>query len=134
MRALGGAAEPEAAADPIICHASVRAMLLAQKAYAEGAFALCLEAADLHERASHGDADARALLEVQTEIVKSWPSEWCLEGNKLAMQVLGGAGYVRDWPLEQLYRDNRLVQRDASRTRRGAQPPHHSPRSSLCRT
>lgn len=41
-------------------------------------------------------------------MVKSWPSEHCLEANKWAIQVLGGYGYTRDYPLERLYRDNRL--------------------------
>jgi hypothetical protein len=41
-------------------------------------------------------------------VVKSWPSEHCLEANKWAIQVLGGYGYTRDYPLERLYRDNRL--------------------------
>jgi len=93
---------------PIIEHDDVKRMLLQQKAYAEGGYALCLAAAALHDQASAGDARAAALLDVQTEIVKSWPSEWCLEANKLAIQVLGGAGYVQDYPVEQLYRDNRL--------------------------
>jgi butyryl-CoA dehydrogenase len=48
------------------------------------------------------------LLEVLTPIAKSWPSEWCLEANSLAIQVLGGYGYTRDFPVEQYWRDNRL--------------------------
>ncbi len=48
------------------------------------------------------------LLEILTPIAKAWPSEWCLEANKLAIQVLGGYGYTRDYPVERLYRDNRL--------------------------
>ena len=59
-----------------------------------------------------GDDSARArshlLLEVLTPIAKSWPSEWCLEANSLAIQVLGGYGYTRDFPVEQYWRDNRL--------------------------
>ena len=43
-----------------------------------------------------------------TPIAKSWPSQWCLEANSLAIQVLGGYGYTREYPVEQLYRDNRL--------------------------
>ena len=39
---------------------------------------------------------------------KSWPSEWCLEANSLAIQVHGGYGYTRDFPVEQYWRDNRL--------------------------
>ncbi|MCF6329402.1 MAG: acyl-CoA dehydrogenase, partial [Henriciella sp.] len=43
-----------------------------------------------------------------TPIAKSWPSEFCLEANKLAIQVLGGYGYTREYPVERFYRDNRL--------------------------
>jgi butyryl-CoA dehydrogenase len=45
---------------------------------------------------------------VLTPIAKSWPSEWCLEANSLAIQVHGGYGYTRDYPVEQYWRDNRL--------------------------
>ena len=43
-----------------------------------------------------------------TPIAKSWPSQWCLAANDLAIQVHGGYGYTRDYPVEQFYRDNRL--------------------------
>jgi len=98
---------------PIIEHVDIRRMLLGQKAAVEGAQALCLYAAGLvDEIASADDAAtrdrARATLELLTPVVKSWPSEHCLEANKWAMQILGGYGYTRDYPLERLYRDNRL--------------------------
>jgi hypothetical protein len=48
------------------------------------------------------------VLEVLTPIAKSWPSQWCVEANSLAIQVHGGYGYTRDYNVEQLYRDNRL--------------------------
>ena len=48
------------------------------------------------------------LLGILTPIAKSWPSQWCLTANDLAIQVLGGAGYTRDHDVEQHYRDNRL--------------------------
>ena len=51
---------------------------------------------------------AELMLEVLTPIVKSWPSQWCLEANDLAIQVHGGYGYTREYDVEQLYRDNRL--------------------------
>ncbi|HYP86044.1 acyl-CoA dehydrogenase [Variovorax sp.] len=96
----------------IIEHADVRRMLLAQKAYAEGALALELYCARLVDEQRTGEAraadDARLLLEVLTPIAKSWPSEWCLEANSLAIQVHGGYGYTRDFPVEQYWRDNRL--------------------------
>ncbi|UST55658.1 acyl-CoA dehydrogenase [Comamonadaceae bacterium OTU4NAUVB1] len=99
----------------IVEHADVRRMLLAQKSYCEGALALALYCARLvDEQKTAGPADPRAaddarlLLEVLTPIVKSWPSEWCLEANSLAIQVHGGYGYTRDFPVEQYWRDNRL--------------------------
>jgi len=96
----------------IIEHADVRRMLLAQKAYAEGALALELYCARLVDELHTGESDAAAhaglLLEVLTPIAKSWPSEWCLEANSLAIQVHGGYGYTRDFPVEQYWRDNRL--------------------------
>jgi len=96
----------------IIEHADVKRMLLAQKAYCEGALALELYCARLvdeqHTGASDSADEARLLLEVLTPIAKSWPSEWCLEANSLAIQVHGGYGYTRDFPVEQYWRDNRL--------------------------
>ncbi|VTU29039.1 acyl-CoA dehydrogenase [Variovorax sp. PBL-E5] len=96
----------------IIEHADVRRMLLAQKSYCEGALALELYCARLVDEQKTGDAeaadDARLLLEVLTPIAKSWPSEWCLEANSLAIQIHGGYGYTRDFPVEQYWRDNRL--------------------------
>ena len=97
---------------PIIEHADVKRMLLAQKSYAEGALALQLYCAHLIDEQRTGTAqaaeDATLLLEVLTPIAKSWPSEWCLEANSLAIQVHGGYGYTRDFPVEQYWRDNRL--------------------------
>ena len=108
----GAGKDVTAAPVPIIEHADVRRMLLAQKAYAEGGLALCLYAARLVDEQHTGDAQAAAeagtLLELLTPVVKSWPSEWCLEANSLAIQVHGGYGYTRDFPVEQYWRDNRL--------------------------
>ena len=96
----------------IIEHADVRRMLLAQKSYCEGSLALSLYCARLVDEQKTGTPqavdDARLLLEVLTPIAKSWPSEWCLEANSLAIQIHGGYGYTRDFPVEQYWRDNRL--------------------------
>ena len=108
---VGGkdATQPQIA---IIEHADVKRMLLAQKSYCEGALALELYCARLVDELHTGEAaaakDAGVLLEMLTPIAKSWPSEWCLEANSLAIQVLGGYGYTRDFPVEQYWRDNRL--------------------------
>jgi butyryl-CoA dehydrogenase len=94
--------DPQEAPVPIIRHADVRRMLLAQKATAEGAYALCLYAALLHDRSSHGATEverreASLLLDLLTPIVKAWPSQHCVEANSLAIQVHGGYGYTRDY-------------------------------------
>jgi hypothetical protein len=107
-------ARPAAAKQvPIIQHADVRRMLLAQKCYAEGALALNLYCARLVDEARTAPEAAmrdraRLLLELLTPIAKSWPSQWCTEGCSLAIQVHGGYGYTRDYNVEQFYRDNRL--------------------------
>jgi butyryl-CoA dehydrogenase len=108
---VGGkdAAKPQVA---IIQHADIKRMLLAQKSYCEGALALELYCARLVDEQRTGtpeaSRDAALLLEMLTPIAKSWPSEWCLEANSLAIQVHGGYGYTRDFPVEQYWRDNRL--------------------------
>ena len=112
-RAITGAGKDAAMPQlPIIEHADVKRMLLAQKAYAEGALALQLYCARLVDELHTGDEgaarDAGLLLDVLTPMAKSWPSENCLEGNSLAIQVLGGYGYTRDFPVEQYWRDQRL--------------------------
>ena len=97
---------------PIVEHADVRRMLLAQKALSEGGMALCFYAAELADRIRLADAPSRSALEARlsllTPIVKSWPSIWGQEVLSLGIQTLGGYGYTREYPLERLYRDNRL--------------------------
>ncbi|MGF6997191.1 acyl-CoA dehydrogenase [Paraburkholderia sp. GAS32] len=96
----------------IIEHADVKRMLLAQKSYVEGGLALGLYCAHLIDERNTGDVDsaqqADTLLGILTPVAKSWPSEWCLEANNLAIQVHGGYGYTRDFQVEQYWRDNRL--------------------------
>jgi alkylation response protein AidB-like acyl-CoA dehydrogenase len=104
---------PQSAPVAIIQHADVKRMLLTQKAYVEGAFDLGLYAARLFDDTQTGESEeqrkaAHELLDLLTPIVKSWPSEFCLKANELAIQILGGHGYTREYPVEQYYRDNRL--------------------------
>lgn len=105
--------DPSSPQISIVEHADVRRMLLTQKAYVEGAFDLGLYAArlfdDTHTLETAEDRTrALELLDLLTPIVKSWPSEFCLKANELAIQILGGHGYTREYPVEQYYRDNRL--------------------------
>ncbi|MGE5651816.1 MAG: acyl-CoA dehydrogenase [Bacillota bacterium] len=98
---------------PIIAHTDVKRMLLAQKSYVEGGLALNLYCARLVDEERTAETDearrhATLLLDILTPIAKSWPSQWCLEANSLAIQVHGGYGYTREYNVEQFYRDNRL--------------------------
>jgi len=104
---------PEDAQIMISEHADIKRMLMTQKAFIEGAQTLmyyCAELIDTKKLSNDHAANQRfdLLLDLLTPICKSWPSEFCLEANKLAIQVLGGYGYTREYPVERLYRDNRL--------------------------
>lgn len=110
---LPGGNGPLDAQVPIVMHADVRRMLLASKSYVEGGLALVLFSAKLldEQETANLEADrlrAELLLDVLTPIVKAWPSKWCLTANHHAIQIHGGYGYSRDYPVEQFYRDNRL--------------------------
>ena len=94
-------------------HADIKRMLMTQKAFIEGAQMLMYYSSQIIDQQKVSDDAAQnarmgLLLELLTPICKSWPSEYCLEANKLAIQVLGGYGYTREYPVERLYRDNRL--------------------------
>ncbi len=107
-------ASKDPASDPValIEHADIKRMLLAQKAYVEGGLALnlyCARLIDEERNALDEERDRLTnLLDILTPVAKSWPSQWCLEANNLAIQVHGGYGYTRDYSVEQFYRDNRL--------------------------
>jgi butyryl-CoA dehydrogenase len=108
-----GNKDPESRPVKIIEHADVKRMLLAQKAYSEGALALCFYSSRVIDAIEVcDDPDEKAvlneLLDLMTPVVKSWPSEFGPKANYEAIQILGGAGYTREYPVEQCYRDNRL--------------------------
>jgi alkylation response protein AidB-like acyl-CoA dehydrogenase len=105
--------DPESKPVNIIEHPDVRRMLITQKAYAEGAYALCLfgsQLADDEKTAPTEEERAKAhlLLDFLTPIIKTWPSVYGPKANDLAIQVLGGHGYTSEYPVEMFYRDNRL--------------------------
>ncbi len=106
------ATDPAAGPVPIIEHADVKRMLLAQKSYVEGALALglyCCRLVDIEATSTGAEHDrAHLLLDVLTPIAKAWPSQWCTTANDLAIQVHGGYGYTTEFDVEQCYRDNRL--------------------------
>ncbi len=105
--------DPSSPQVSIVEHTDVKRMLLTQKAYVEGAYDLGLFAARLFDDTETLETEehrktALQLLDLLTPIVKAWPSDYCLKANELAIQILGGHGYTREYPVEQYYRDNRL--------------------------
>lgn len=97
----------------IIEHADIKRMLLAQKAYAEGALSLVLYGTQLSddERTAatpEQRENAHTLLDFLTPIIKTWPSEYGPKANSFAIQILAGHGYINEHPVEMFYRDNRL--------------------------
>lgn len=104
--------DPNSPPVALIEHADVRRMLLMQKAYVEGAQALGFYASMLVDHARDPDEsvrqDSHLLLELLTPIVKAWGSDYSLKANELAIQILGGYGFTREYPVEQCYRDNRI--------------------------
>jgi alkylation response protein AidB-like acyl-CoA dehydrogenase len=110
---LAGSKDPSSPPVRIIEHPDVRRMLLAAKSYAEGGLALglyCARLVDEEKTAESAEdrAQAHLLLDTLTPIAKAWPSQWGPVADDLAIQVHGGYGYTRDYPVEQFYRDNRL--------------------------
>jgi len=104
---------PSDPATPIINHGDVKRMLLAQKSYVEGGMSLCFYASrlidDINTLTDQKEIEqCKELLDLLTPVVKAWPSDFGVKANDLAIQVLGGAGYTREYPVEQYWRDNRL--------------------------
>jgi len=100
-------------ADPIIQHPDVRRMLLTQKAYIEGQRAMAYWTALLVDEAEHHpDAEhrkqAHALVELLTPVVKAFLTDNALICTNLAIQCLGGYGYIREYGVEQYFRDARI--------------------------
>ncbi len=96
----------------IIRHADVKRMLLFQKSVVEGSLSLLLYCSKLSDVAHAGSdnqkAEASLLLDLLTPVAKSYPSEMCCLTTSAAVQILGGAGYTTDFPVEQFYREARI--------------------------
>ncbi len=96
----------------IIEHADIRRMLLFQRAVSEGALSVILQCGLYADLAGTQDAAAREryelLLDLLTPVAKSYPSENGIISVSQGLQILGGYGYCREFPLEQYYRDIRI--------------------------
>ena len=96
----------------IIRHADVKRMLLFQKAVVEGSLSLLTQCSMYADLASVTEGEDREhyhlLLDLLTPIAKTYPSEMCCLTTSAAVQILGGAGYTTDFPVEQFYREARI--------------------------
>ena len=97
----------------IINHPDVRRMLLAQKAITEGALSLILQSYKYQDLSHVEEGEKKEkyhlLLELLTPIAKTFPSEMGRYSINQGLQVLGGYGFCLDFPLQQYYRDIRIM-------------------------
>ncbi|MDP1844815.1 MAG: acyl-CoA dehydrogenase, partial [Sediminibacterium sp.] len=97
----------------IIHHADVQRMLFTQKAIAEGSISLGIECNRLYDLTHAATGDEKhaywLLLEILTPIVKTYPSEQGSRSAALAIQTLGGYGFTTDFPVQQHYRDLKIM-------------------------
>ena len=113
-RSLSGLKNPDGQADPIIVHPDVRRMLMRQKVLNQGMRALALFTGhQLDLSVAHPDESVREqaddLVQLLTPVVKSFLTDEGFNNANVGLQVLGGAGFTTDWPLEQLVRDSRIA-------------------------
>ena len=95
---------------PIIDHPDVKRMLMLQKSYAEGLRAMWMYAAMLLDKARL-DPDERywaRLNDMMLPLVKGYSSEKAYELLATSLQVFGGSGFTRDYPIEQYIRDAKI--------------------------
>jgi len=110
---LAGEKDPSRPPVLIIHHPDVQRMLLTQKAITEGALSLGMECNRLYDLTHVTSGEEKQnyflLLEILTPIVKTYASEQGSRSAALAIQTLGGYGYTTDFPVQQLYRDLKIM-------------------------
>lgn len=96
----------------IINYADVKRMLLFQKSVMEGGLSLVTQCAFYADMAKVSEGEEKAkyqmLLDLLTPMAKTYPAEMSVQSTSQGMQVLGGAGFCSDFPLQQYYRDTRI--------------------------
>ena len=94
----------------IISHPDVRRMLMLQKAHAEGMRALLYYTSWVQDQATiHPDEPRwQKLDDLLLPLVKGYSSEKAYEMLALSLQVLGGSGFLQDYPIEQYIRDAKI--------------------------
>ncbi len=93
----------------IIRHPDVRRMLMTQKAYAEGLRSLWMYAAWCQDMALlEPEAGWDKRVDLLLPLVKGYSSEKAYELLATSLQVLGGSGFLQDYPIEQYIRDAKI--------------------------
>jgi alkylation response protein AidB-like acyl-CoA dehydrogenase len=108
-RAVTGAENPDGPADPLIVHPDVRRMLMDIKSFVEGGRMLSIWAATLIDAGAGGDDEAEAAVSLLTPVIKGVLTDRAFDACVAAQQVFGGAGYIREWGIEQIVRDARIA-------------------------
>jgi alkylation response protein AidB-like acyl-CoA dehydrogenase len=106
--------EPDAPSVPIIQHPDIRRMLLTMKAYVEGMRSLLYYIGSCEDKIEISDQEAQkaryqGLIDLLIPIAKGYVTDKAFEVCSLGVQVYGGYGYIREYPMEQLLRDCRIT-------------------------
>ena len=106
--------DPDAPQVPIIRHPDVQRMLLWMKAYVDGMRSFIYYIASCFDKEVCAETDEhkehyKDLTELLTPIVKAYCSERGFDVCDKAIQVYGGYGYTKEYPVEQLLRDCRIA-------------------------
>ncbi|MBF0230484.1 MAG: acyl-CoA dehydrogenase C-terminal domain-containing protein [Desulfamplus sp.] len=112
-RNISAGKDPNAKSVPIIQHPDVRRQLLNMKAWVDGMRSLIYlngKCADLKATASSAEEKEKYsdLIEVLTPLVKGYVTDKALEVCSHGVQIYGGYGYIKEFPVEQLMRDSRI--------------------------
>jgi alkylation response protein AidB-like acyl-CoA dehydrogenase len=98
---------------PIIGHPDVRRMLALSGAYTEAMRALLLQTSIYVDKANTTEGEEqtryREYVDILTPICKAWCSDWGFRVNEWCLQVFGGYGYTREYPVEQYLRDAKIA-------------------------
>ncbi|MGD9071592.1 MAG: acyl-CoA dehydrogenase [Desulfobacterales bacterium] len=106
--------DDSALAVPIIQHPDVRRQLLTMKAYVDGMRSLLYFVGILDDRKETAESAEektrlQGMIDLLIPVAKGYVTDRSFEMCSLGLQVYGGYGYIRDYPMEQLLRDCRIT-------------------------
>jgi alkylation response protein AidB-like acyl-CoA dehydrogenase len=106
--------DDSALAVPIIEHPDVRRQLLTMKAYVDGMRSLLYYVGILDDRKETAESAEektrlQGMIDLLIPVAKGYVTDRSFEMCSLGLQVYGGYGYIRDYPMEQLLRDCRIT-------------------------